>query len=368
MISELLHELQGRATESYDTAKPMPAGYYTNADFFHFEREALLRNAWHCVGREEEIAAEGSYLIVDLLGRSLIVTRCDAGELVVLSNTCRHRGMQLAPGPGTAKLFVCPYHGWTYRRGGELVATPFMDLADSRLCNVALEKFAVTTWRGFIFANLAPGPPPLDEGLCGLVPLVQNYGIADMRVVYRSERVWPVNWKLVVENFMEGYHLSRVHRKTLHEYTPTRLCEHFPPGLGYCGYFARFPDDSARPGATSLALEPHERNTSVMFQLFPSNVVGVAGHVMSFLCLNPLAPGRTRVTAHLATYEQSQDPDETSAAITLFERTMSEDEAQLTCLQRGMESDPGSLAALASAPFEGTVLDNYHYAARTLIA
>lgn len=370
MISEVLQELRQRAAETYETATPMPAGYYTSADFFRHEREAMLQDAWHCVGRVEEIAAEGSYRVVDLLGRSLIVTRCDAGEPIVMSNTCRHRGMQLADGPGNSRQLVCPYHGWTYRRSGELISAPFMDLADPRLCDVTLEQFAAATWQGFIFVNLAPEPPALDEGLSGLLPLLQNYDIGNMRVVYRCERVWPVNWKLVVENFMEGYHLSRVHRKTIHEYTPTRLCEHFPPGLQYCGYFARFPDDAVRPGATSPALKPQERNTSVMFQLFPSHVAGVAGHVMSYLRVNPLAHDRTQVTAHLAAYGDSQDKDgtseESSAAIELFERTMSEDEAQLNRLQRGLKSDPGNFAALAPAPFEGTVLDNYHYAARTL--
>ena len=96
-------------------------------------------------------------------------------------------------------------------------------------------------WQGFIFVNLAQDPPPLTPRLAALEERIGHYHFEEMRLRYVSEEVWDTNWKCLMENFMEGYHLSALHRKSLHRLSPTKLCEHFPPGDGYFGFYSGFP-------------------------------------------------------------------------------------------------------------------------------
>ena len=82
-----------------------------------------------------------------------------------------------------------------------------------------------------------------------LEPMVEHMHIEDMRLVFSAEQEWEANWKCLVENFLEGYHLSTVHRRTLHPFTPTRLSEHFTAGDGFFGFNSWYPDDAPSAAA-----------------------------------------------------------------------------------------------------------------------
>jgi len=97
---------------------------------------------------------------------------------------------------------------------------------DQKSCR--LPEFACEEWHGFVFTNLSANPPPLGPRLQGLDVLIRNYHMADMTTRYVAEDVWPVNWKCFMENFMEAYHLSPLHKTTLHPMNPTKLCSHIP--------------------------------------------------------------------------------------------------------------------------------------------
>ena len=93
-------------------------------------------------------------------------------------------------------------------------------------------------WHGFIFVNLDANAESLleSETVRQIEPMVKNMHIEDMRLLFSDEQEWDANWKCLVENFLEGYHLSSVHRNTLHAYTPTSLSRHFEPGADYLGF------------------------------------------------------------------------------------------------------------------------------------
>lgn len=366
-VDSIRDSLHACIDRPYSAARTMPAAFYTSPEFLDFEIEHLFHKEWVCLGRIEEVPEPGDYLVTELAGESLLIVRGNDNNIHIQSNVCRHRGMPVAQGTGRARNFVCPYHAWTYDLDGRLLRTPLLkDRPDFDRRQCRLPQFSCTVWHGFIFVNLDGQASPLEPRLAGLEPLVRNYHMTQMTLRYSKEKTWATNWKCLTENFMEGYHLSNVHRNTLHPITPTRLCEHFPAGDGYLGYFSRFPSDLPIRGAYHPDLSEKERTCSVMFAVMPGLVAGVTGHLLSFVCIQPDTANSVRARLGLAFLNPDISQGDLDNAIGLFERTMAEDEEQLVNLQRGLQSKFYQQAPLAPADYEGTIWDFYQYLARRL--
>ena len=373
------HALRGDSVESirealracldrpHERAWGMPAGFYTSPEFLALEVDELFRKEWVCIGRVEEAASPGDYWTADLLGEPLLVVRGEDGGVRVYSNVCRHRGTPVASGRGNTRHFQCPYHAWTYDLRGRLLRAPFIEgREDFDRAGCALPEVATEVWLGFLFVNLDGQAPPLAPRLEGLLPIVRNYHLEEMVLGHCETESWNTNWKCLTENFMEGYHLSTVHYETLHPITPTRLCEHFPAGEGYLGYYSGFPAGLPPRGRYHPDLTDAERNRSVMFAILPGLVAGTAGHKGSFICLQPESADRVRGKRGIIFSDPDAGDGERRAVVDLFERTMAEDKAQLLNHRRGLASRSFRPGPLGPPDVEGTVWDFYRYMARRL--
>src|SRR5262249_22140687 len=111
------------------TKTTLPARYYTDPTVFVRERERFHADMWVNVAREEDVAKPGDFVVRDVAGESVIITRDDSGALQAFYNVCRHRGTRICgeeKGKFTGRI-QCPYHAWTYALDGRLVAAPHMD-------------------------------------------------------------------------------------------------------------------------------------------------------------------------------------------------------------------------------------------------
>ena len=365
---QILKTLSAYKHKSYSQARSMPPEFYTSEEQFELEKERLFHSEWICLGRVQQIPKTGDYFATALMNEPLIVVRTKSNEIRVLSNVCRHRGTVLVEGIGNTKNFICPYHAWSYNLDGELRRAPLIeDRTDFDQKNCRLPTFSSEVWGGFIYVNLDGTAPSLSPQLEGLSALIQHYHMDDMVELHAEESIWETNWKCLTENFMEGYHLSTVHRKTLHPITPTRLCTHFPAGEGYFGYFSGFPDDLPQRGQYHPDLTNEERQRSIMFAIPPLHVAGVSGHLVTYLYLQPESVSTVRVKRGIAFSDPNISDDDHKNAVNLFERTMTEDKTQLCRLQRGLQSRYLDTGPLAPANYEGNVWDFYHYLARKIL-
>ena len=198
--------------------------------------------------------------------------------------------------------------------------------------------------------------------------MVEHMHIEDMRLIYSSEQEWEANWKCLVENFLEGYHLSTVHRKTLHPFTPTRLARHFPAGSDHLGFYSWYPEDAPARGQSHPDVDVDERRRSLMLGLAPSSVFGVSGFKVTYNLIQPLSPTRLRTRIGMIGIPPRNDAERRSneAGRDLFTRTFAEDEAQLIQLMRGLKSRHYASSVLATADYEGTIWDFYQYIARNV--
>ena len=174
LIADMRAELQRIAALPADAPQGLPGVFYTDPSFFEYECQTILRRGWQCLGRADEIPEEGDYYTIQILNEPLIVVRT-GGEIRVLSNVCRHRGMPVAEGAGTAKRFICSYHAWTYALDGELKRAARMKNAGFDMANCGLPSFPCEERMGFIYVSLSDTPSDLDAELTGLNSLVGAY-------------------------------------------------------------------------------------------------------------------------------------------------------------------------------------------------
>ena len=354
-MTYLRDKLQTLAALPADRPMGMPGSFYTSQDQFAHEAQTVLRTGWHCLGRRDEIPEPGDFFTVQLLNEPLLVVHGDDGTVRVLANVCRHRGMPLAEGRGSTKRFVCSYHAWAYGRDGALLRAPRMENAgfDAKSCR--LPEHHVQLWNGFIYVNLSANAAPfahpeLDE-------MLAPYETEDFRLVHVAEEDWQTNWKCLVENFMEGYHLSVVHPQTLHGYTPSGLSRKLVNGDGYTSYAANYPDSITPRGDGAAGLSDAERKRSSLFAKFPTQVASQAASLLVSLSIFPIHANLIRVKWTMSVYRDNLDHDTIQQRIALWEEVNQEDREKLERMQVALHSAHALEGPLAGDDYEGTIRD-----------
>jgi phenylpropionate dioxygenase-like ring-hydroxylating dioxygenase large terminal subunit len=230
-------ELIAPSASDFTDAVTLPPECYTSEAFHEFELRAVFEREWLCLGRTDQVPNVGDFYTATVLGEPLIVVRNKDSEIRVLSSVCQHRGMCVtAPGErpreewlelppetnGNCRTFRCPYHWWTYDLDGRLIGAPEMQRTRRfKKGDVALPTLRCEVWNGFIFVNFDRDAQPLGPRLAKLDGYLENYRVTEM-VTVEPETIphLPFNWKVMAENFMEGYHPDRLH-KGIHDFAPS---------------------------------------------------------------------------------------------------------------------------------------------------
>ncbi len=192
----------------------IPATWYVDPAFHALDRDAIFARSWQCVGYVDQVRTAGDYFLTTVADNPVIVIRDRDQVLRAFYNVCRHRGGPLAIEPtGCVKALTCRYHGWTYLLDGTLRGVPQFDrteLFDKR--DYGLVPVAVETWQGLVFVCLEPSAaPPLGSLLGGIVERVSPARLDTRHFVHRVDYDVRANWKVYVDNFLEGYHIPHVH-------------------------------------------------------------------------------------------------------------------------------------------------------------
>ena len=142
----------GGAPDGGGLERTLPREAYLAPEYFAREKERIFCREWVCVGRAEELAAPGDYVVKDVAGESILIVRTRDGGLGAHYNVCRHRGSQLVPDAAAASFaggIRCPYHSWTYTLEGELRTAPFLEESDGLArSELSLHPVGVETWGG----------------------------------------------------------------------------------------------------------------------------------------------------------------------------------------------------------------------------
>lgn len=310
-----------------DFASTLIPDAYTSAEFHALEEERIFGSAWVPVCVIDEVAAPGSFAVVEVAGRSLLVCRNRAGELRAHHNVCRHRGSRLVSDERghVERFFQCPYHAWAYDLDGACLGTPLFtpeagipedqrDIFD--MSSVAafdqadhgLHSARVDSWGCFVFVCLDPAAPPLAEELGDLPERLSGYRLGEQRLLRRVEYEIEADWKLVAENFMEYYHLPWVH-PGLVKVSPLKA-HHRWQGTGmYMGFctspIAANTEDGGWQGLPALSTLDASDAVSARFAwVFPNVAVNALPNHTVFLLPRPTAPGKVSEVVYLLSHPE----------------------------------------------------------------
>ncbi len=196
------------------TAATMPARWYVEPDFLKLEAEKIFYKTWQPVGRLDDLVRIGDFFSCEVLDQPLVLARNGEGELRAFYNVCPHRAAVVAQGRGNRKSLQCKYHGWTYDLDGKLLRAPeFEGVRNWNKDDVCLQPIQVEAWGPWVFVNLDPEAESLSAAYGGIHQEIRAAGfdLEKMRLVERRDYMINCNWKVYVDNYLEGYHLPIAH-------------------------------------------------------------------------------------------------------------------------------------------------------------
>ena len=317
-----------------DRARTLPAGWYTDPRVLELEKRAVFAATWQCVGRREQVAAAGQYLTADVAGEPVLVVRGDDGELRGFFNVCRHRAAALCTDPcGTVTKLRCRYHGWTYDLAGRLRGTPEWDGVQEfdKIDNGLVPLGGVAEWGPFVWAHLDPPREPVEAFLAPLPAWATHRdGFAGLRHAGRREYTLACNWKVYVDNYLDGgYHVNTVH----------------PALAGVLDYKQYRCETWAKVSLQSAPLVPgggaagatRTGDSAAYWWAYPNFMINLYGGVMDTNLVLPHGPDRCRVVFDF--YFADGTPDEfVRDSIAVADQVQAEDVGVCEEVQRGLAS------------------------------
>ncbi|MGB0844233.1 MAG: aromatic ring-hydroxylating oxygenase subunit alpha [Alphaproteobacteria bacterium] len=358
MSKILLENLKNAANTPFKQSRSLPAQIYRDDEIAELEETHIFRHDWLCAGLAAEIPNSGDYLTTSIAGEAVFCIRDKAGNINTYSNVCRHRMMQLLEGSGKTNRVTCPYHAWTYDLNGQLVGAGHMQHSEGfNKKEICLPKIRTEIWRGWIYISLNEDAEPVSETLKELEHIVLPYGMEDYIVVDNQDHEWKTNWKLLTENFMEGYHLPVAHKKTVGAWMPVEDTV-FPKEVSEAFTYQTFQKDEdatyGRAHPENTKLKGANRHTSIMPTVFPTHMYVLAPDHLWYLSLRPNGVGKVKVKFGVAlapeVYNSLEDKEAWLARLVdFFDHVNEEDRFVVEGIFAGSKSsfaEPGQLSWL----------------------
>jgi len=337
--------------------------HYSDMAAYLEEARDIFGKNWVCVAAGAEIPDPGDVLPVTVAGQPLILVRDRAGGINGFHNVCSHRGVLLATEPMKRQPSLrCPYHSWTYGHDGRLLKTPFVGGPGRHDCpaidksKLGLRAVRTARWLDFVFVDLSGEAAALEDFMAPLSAHWAKYDFTRLVHGFRKSFSLEANWKLVIENYLESYHLPWVHPE-LNRVSPLdlhgqidvaphifgQLTGNYRPGGIEGRHLPAFPgldEAAARRGEYPV--------------VFPNLMLGVQRDHLFGIIVRPDGQGRTVEDLHIYFADESAlAPDYAEIRDKLLEgwvEVFIEDIDVVERMQKGR----------ASAAFDGGVLTPYH--------
>ena len=203
---------------------------FSDPELLECERRRIFDQSWLYAGHESEVPQAGDFLTRRVGGRPLIIVRGNDGRIRIFHNSCRHRGATVCRHPrGNAKTFACFYHNWTYDNQGRLDGVPLKDAYGPGFKMEEMGLYAARTqnYRGWLFVCFSRDTGCLEDYLAGArayldMILDQDDG-GNLILPGAHEYSMRANWKLLMENTVDIYHLDSTHGRYLRDFVPKVL-------------------------------------------------------------------------------------------------------------------------------------------------
>jgi choline monooxygenase len=342
--------LQVDVNEQIECAHTLASRFYTDPSVLDIEKEKIFRRTWQLVGTLQQacgevngvkrtIADPETFFTADLAGEPIVVVRDKQGTLRAFSNVCRHRAGPIAQGSGCKTVLRCGYHGWTYTLDGRLIGTPdvegveFFDRSTMGMVPLRLE-----TWEQFIFVNFDAQAEPLAAFLGEIPRQSRGFNFEGLQLAERRDYTIDCNWKVYVDNYLEGYHIPIAHPGLVRE-------------IDYAQYRTetfRYYSQQLAPIRAMKSEESGERfyapgtglQEALYFWVFPNLMVNVYPDNVSTNLILPISQEKTLTIFEWFFHDagSSEMQERVKKAVQFSDEVQQEDIGLCESVQRGLRS------------------------------
>lgn len=318
--------------EKLSRASTLPSSLYFDPGVLEVETRNVFARTWQFIGHAAQVERVGQFFTTSVAGEPLLIVRGKDDVVRAMSNVCRHRAGPVAAGSGIRPVLQCGYHGWTYGLDGALLATPeFEGVECFERSDVVLPRFRLEAWANLLFVNLDPAAPPLVEVLGDMVSRTAGRDFGSYQFAARKNWELNCNWKVYVDNYLEGYHIPMVHPSLFRE-------------LDYAAYKTetrRYHSIQHAPirRADRIRVEPQSENPEAQyFWLFPNLMINIYPDNFSTNVIIPLGPQRTLTLFEWYFANPASRKSEIDETIRFSDEIQLEDIAICESVQRGLRS------------------------------
>jgi nitrite reductase/ring-hydroxylating ferredoxin subunit len=287
--------------ESWET----DVGRFIDKDRFELEKQKLFLERPQFIALSGDLPNPGDYYATDIAGREILLVRGKDGKVQAFLNACRHRGVKLAEGCGHAAGFTCPYHGWTFGTDGALLSVPSRKaFEESQLKNRNLIRLPVAEEIGCIVVHPDPdGHLDFDEFMGPMKSYLEDFNLADYRLVRSYRAPARLNWKQASDGGMEAYHVPFLHKNTFGAGGPPLLHRQF--GMHHALIGAT--DEIQKLRDLPEAEWPHSCHFTSTNTIFPNTTIG-GGPPLPVLFFQRSEPREVGVSDYIFRLYGPKDP------------------------------------------------------------
>ena len=350
MINKMTNKMTIDVDQQIESAHTLASRFYTDPAILELEKDKIFRRTWQLVGTldhscgelhgiKKTISNPESYFTADVAGEPLLVVRDKQGTLRAFSNVCRHRAGPIALGSGCKNVMRCQYHGWTYTLDGRLIGTPdvegveFFDRSTMGMVPVRLE-----TWEKFIFVNFDSAAPPLSSFLGEIPAQARGFQFAGLQSTERRDYLIDCNWKVYVDNYLEGYHIPIAHPGLMREidYAQYRTDTY----RYYSQQFAPIRAMKAEDAEKRFYAPGTGLQEALYFWIFPNLMLNIYPDNISTNVIVPLATEKTLTIFEWFFHDadQANTRERINQAIAFSDEVQQEDITLCENVQRGLRS------------------------------
>jgi len=352
VIQRILNHIDNQTTDMGSMTWREPVEHYQSEKYFELEREAL-RQQYTVYCPSASLNKSGDYVARNVYGTPIVVARIDDGSVRAYRNACRHRGVQVAEGCGRTRAFVCPYHAWAYGLDGSLRSVPhehgFPNLDKSKR---GLVPVRCKESNGLVFVCLQGDELSPDNEI---LSITRDLVTADYRVHEEQSIELAANWKIVLESFLEGYHIRSTHTRTFY---PLQF-----DNLNVVEQFGRHSRLSFPYRAIEKLRDKPQSEWSIdtrvtyVYHLFPNILISNHPGFKAIVILEPLTVNTTKQITYIVTDIDEADKDKLSlveSALSIVNTALKEDRQVIMSGQRGLAAQANEY--LEFGLFEGAIV------------
>lgn len=334
-----------------ESAFTLESRFYTDPATLDLEKSRIFLRTWQLVGTLAQacgevngmprtIADPETFFTTDVVGEPVVIVRDKQGVLRAFSNVCRHRAGPVAQGNGCKNVLRCGYHGWTYTLDGRLIGTPDVDGVEFfDRSTMGMVPLRCETWEQFILVNFDPNAEPLSDYLGKIPGQSRGFQFTGLELAERRDYVIDCNWKVYVDNYLEGYHIPIAHPGLMREidYTQYRTDTFRYYSQQFAPIRALKPSDSAvrtyAPGAGTL-------KEALYFWIFPNLMLNIYPDNISTNLIVPLSHDKTLTIFEWFFHDAKSEAarERIQRAIAFSDEVQQEDIGLCRAVQRGLHS------------------------------